>query len=271
MNGSSKLQPDFSTTGIGQPIVVLVIFAMIWGIYGITAALAGIAAVYGLYAIMSMAYTLRTGNPWFLVPFVFQVTVIFFALLAPGIGLYAIPRSSFQPIVLILIVEMAVLIYIIRTKKLKWRGREILELAAMHVDDTSNGFTERPRPLGKIEYSHAEIAGFAGFLKSRLIAWPVVESNRIVLVPIATGNEYRLPLGFSGTYAESTWVAIDRDGNVQAQISKKDYLKYKDTLAFDQLVESLGQVFIEFLEKYRKGEEQRIIYELNNLKVHPFS
>ena len=61
------------------------------------------------------------------------------------------------------------------------------------------------------------------------------------------------------------------DGNVLAQISKKDYLEYKEALAFDQLVESLGLLFIDFFEKYKKGEESRIMYELNQLKMHPFA
>ncbi len=141
----------------------------------------------------------------------------------------------------------------------------------MNVDDTTNGFTERPRPLGKIDCSKNELAGFTLFIKSRLIAWPIYETNRIILIPITTGDEYRLPLGFSGDYSENTWIAIDNDGNVQAQISKKDYLKYQETLAFDQLVESLGELFIDFFEKYNNGEGVRIMYDLNKVKAHLFS
>ena len=125
--------------------------------------------------------------------------------------------------------------------------------------------------MEKIECSVRELAGFSHFIKSKLIAWPIREANRVVFVPIATGDEYRLPLGFSNDYSENTWVAIDKDGNVQAQISKKDYLKYKESLAFDQLVESIGQLFIDFFERYKNGEEVRIIYELNRIKAHPFS
>lgn len=151
MNRSSKLQPDFSATGIGQPVVILIIFAIIWAIYGITAALTFIAFGYGLYAVSSLVYTIRTGNYWFLVPFIFQVTVIFFALFAPEIGLYAIPKSGFQPIVLIVIVEMGVLIYIIRTKKLKWRGREILEI---EQNESTSIFISTRSCTGNSDHQH---------------------------------------------------------------------------------------------------------------------
>lgn len=271
MNGPSKLNSAFSINGIGQPIVLLIIFAACWGLLGITAGLIFIAFAYWIYAILSLAYSFRTRNPWFLAPFVFQLTMILFTLIVPKVGVFAVNRASFKPLILILLVEFAVLIYIMSTKKLRWRGREILELAAMNVDDTTNGFTERPRPLGKIDCSKNELAGFTLFIKSWLIAWPIHETNRIVLIPITTGDEYRLPLGFSGDYSENTWIAIDNEGNVQAQISKKDYLKYKETLAFDQLVESLGELFIDFFEKYKNGEEVRIIYELNKVKAHFFS
>ncbi|RLD77305.1 MAG: hypothetical protein DRJ15_13795, partial [Bacteroidetes bacterium] len=263
MNGPSKLRPDFSVNGIGQPIILLIIFAICWGLLGITAGLIFIAIAYGVYALLSLAYSFRTSNPWFLAPFVFQLTMVLFALIAPKVGVFAVSEASFKPLFLILFVEFAVLVYIMSTKKLRWRGREILELAAMNVDDTTNGFTERPRPLGKIDCSKNELAGFTLFIKRSLIAWPIHETNRIVLVPITTGDEYRLPLGFSSDYSESTWIAIDNDGNVQAQISKKDYLKYKETLAFDQLVESLGELFIDFFEKYNNGEGVRIMYDLN--------
>jgi len=271
MNGSSKLLPVFSLNGIGQPIILVIIFAIVWGLFGITSGLIFIAIIYGLYALLSLVYNLRTQNPWFLVPFVFQLTMILFALIAPKVGVFAVSKASFKPLILILLVEFVALIYIMSTKKLRWRGTEILELAAMNIDDTTNGFTERPRPLGKIDCSKNELAGFTLFIKSKLIAWPIHETNRMILVPIMTGDEYRLPLGFSNEYSENTWIAIDNEGNVQVQISKKDYLKYKDTLAFDQLVESLGELFIDFFEKYKNGEEVRIMYDLNKVKVHFFS
>jgi len=82
MNGTSKLQPDFSVTGIGQPVVVLIIFAICWGLFGITAGLVSMAIAFGMYALLSLFYNFRTENHWFLVTFVYQLTIVVFALLA---------------------------------------------------------------------------------------------------------------------------------------------------------------------------------------------
>ncbi len=38
---------------------------------------------------------------------------------------------------------LAWLIYLLITRKTKWKGREVLELAAMPVEETSDGFIDR--------------------------------------------------------------------------------------------------------------------------------
>jgi hypothetical protein len=48
-------------------------------------------------------------------------------------------------------------------------------------------------------------------------------------------------------------------------------MKYKETLAFDQLTEALGNLFIEYFERYKRGEGDRIMYELNAARANPFS
>lgn len=270
MNGPSKLRPDFSIIGIVQPIIALAIYAIIWSLYGISYGLVSLGIVFGIYALLSLLYLLRTGNAWYIVTFIYQVTVIIMTLIAPKVGLYAIPEARFKPLLLLMFLELAVMIYIMVTKQLKWRGWEVLELAARNVNEATNGFTERPRPLGKISCTRNELTGFSDYLKKKLIAFTFEEENRTVFVPIMTGDEYRLPLGFSNDYSENTRVEIDFEGNVIAQISKKDYLRYKETLAFDQLVESLGHLFIEFFELYKNGEEIRIIYKLNKLNTSIF-
>lgn len=271
MHSGSKLRPDFSPGGIGQPIVILIVFCIVWLFFGISSALAVLAFFYGVYALISLTYLRRTENLWYIAPFAFQCSMILFLLLAPKVGWFAIPRPSFAPVILLMFILTIVLVYIIFTKKLKWRGREILELAARQVTDISNGFTERPRPIDRIEYNPAEFRGFVLFLKSKLIFWPVEEQDRTVFVAISMGDEYRLPLGFSGDYSENTWVAVDKQGNVSVQISKKDYMKYRESLAFDQLTEALGNLFIEYFERYKRGEGERIIYELNAARFNPFS
>ncbi|MEN8224271.1 MAG: hypothetical protein ABFS05_02825 [Bacteroidota bacterium] len=268
---TTKLRPDFSITGIMQPVIALALFAVIWALFGIGYGLLSMGLVFGIYAILSLAYLMRTGNPWFMATCIYQSTIIAATLLAPKIGLYAIPESSFKPLLLLIFVEMAVLVYIMAAKKLKWRGWELLELAARNVNEATNGFTERPRPLGKIRSTKYELSGFSDHLKSKLIAFTIEEEDRIVIIPITTGNEYRLPLGFSNDYSENTRVEIGFDGNVSAIISKKDYLRYKEALSFDQLVEALGQLFIDFFELYQKGEQVRIMYEVSKIKASIFN
>ena len=97
------------------------------------------------------------------------------------------------------------------------------------------------------------------------------EGDRVVFVVVNMGDEYRLPLGFSSDYSECSWITVDRQGNVSVQISRKDYLRYKQALAFDQLTESLGELFIDYFERFKRGEGERIIYELNSVRSNPFS
>jgi hypothetical protein len=51
-------------------------------------------------------------------------------------------------------------------------------------------------------------------------------------------------------------------------ISQKDYLNYREPLAFDKLCESLGRLFIEFAEQHRNGEGVRIIDRMNALQMN---
>jgi hypothetical protein len=64
-----------------------------------------------------------------------------------------------------------------------------------------------------------------------------------------------------------TWIAFDSEGNITVNISKADYMDFRDELSFDQLCENLGKLFAEFMEYYRKGEAGRIIYRLDELKL----
>jgi hypothetical protein len=271
MFNTRKLRADTSIIGIGQPIIALLIFAVIWSFAGITMGLVFMAFVYLFYALLSLLSLVRMGNPWYMATLIFQLTIILFALTAPEIGLYPSNKENFKPLMLILFIEFAVLAYIMATGKLKWRGREILELAAMNINETNNGFTERPKPLGKIDAGPGDIAGFCNYLKSHLIAVSFVESSQTVIVPIMMGNEYKLPLGLSSDYSKYTRIIIDNENNVSAVISKKDYLKYKEALSFDLLSESLGKLFIIFFEYYQRGEEVRIMHEISKLKMGPFS
>ena len=133
----------------------------------------------------------------------------------------------------------------------------MLELAAQAVEDNTNGLTQRPMKAGTINASPEEIIEYARFIRENLIAIPVFESGRIVFIiniPMT-----RL-LRFSKQYEGRSWVAFSFDGTVTVNILQEDYYMYRDLLAFDQLCQSLGDLFIKFFEEYRRGEELSLIH-----------
>ena len=165
------------------------------------------------------------------------------------------------------IILLFYLLYLTLTRKIKWKGREVFELAAMPVKDATDGFTERPRPAGKINYSNHDLVAFADFIRKNQIALPFFEEERVVMVPVMMGKEFPLLYGFQYNYGERTWIAFSYKGEVSVHISKKDYLEYRDQLSFDQLCESMGELFKEFMELFLKGEGIRVIDRLDSLKV----
>jgi hypothetical protein len=154
---------------------------------------------------------------------------------------------------------------------LKWRGREILELAANNVDQTNGSFTERPLPTGKIDFSKNDLEEFARFFERKLLGLVYREDSRIVFMPLKYKNEYFALFNPNYNYHEKTWVAISYSGNVSVNISKKDYLDYREDLAFDQLCNSLSDIMINFIELFLDGREVRIIDKMDELKISVFS
>jgi hypothetical protein len=139
------------------------------------------------------------------------------------------------------------------------------------VDETGDGYTSRPRPVGKVDYSPSQIRVFARFCSRHLIALPYFTSKNITLVIVKNSEEFGRLLGFSGDYRDASWVNFDINGEVSVHISQKDYLDYRQPLAFDPLCTSLGQVFIDFFDQYEKGEGIRVIDRMDDLKVSVFS
>ena len=89
-------------------------------------------------------------------------------------------------------------------------------------------------------------------------------------MPLKYKNEYFALYSLNYNYKEKTWIAINKNGNVSVNISKQDYLDYKEDLAFDKLCKSLSDVIIEFIKLYSSGREVRIIDRMNSLKINIF-
>jgi hypothetical protein len=182
--------------------------------------------------------------------------------------LSSIDQRVSELVVVCLLAATVWLLYLVFTRRAKWKGRELFELASMETHVDPDGFTARPMPAGKAEYSREELEGFADYLSKNLIAMPFNEGNMILFVPVKGGDEFRFLFNPSGFREKRTWIAFDYNGNITVNISRMDYIGFKDELSFDQLCENFGKLFTDFMGYYKKGEAGRIIDRLNELKLN---
>lgn len=215
-------------------------------------------------SVISLIVILRTGNLHFIPMFTGQ----FFGMALLGmIALLDIKENLyfFLPLAGLMTASFLLMIIWSIQRKLKWRTREMLELAAQPVEDKTNGLTQRPLQAGHVDASPEELREYADFIRRNLIAIPVLETTRIIfIINIPMSNL----LKFSKNYEGRSWVAFAFDGTVTVNILQEDYFMYRDLLAFDQLCQSLGDLFIDFFNQYHRGEESRIIYQLNALNLN---
>lgn len=257
-----KLRPDRNITGIIIPLSMLPIFGIVTLIYDVLVGMRVVGGMVFLYTIFYLYVFLRTRD-------YHQLLLSIWAAFL-GVMIYINWRSKpeYELIYALGVIFFGVLIaFFLFNRRLKWRGREIFELAAEKVEAGDNGYTSRPRPVGKVEYSARQLHDFAAFTARHLIALPYISSQNITLVPVKMGEEYGRLLGLSGDYREASWINFDLNGEVSVRISQKDYLDYREPLAFDQLCASFGQVFIDFLDLFVKGEGVRVLDRLDDLKL----
>lgn len=249
------------------PLAVLVVTALIGVAFGRRMAFIFLGAFFWAYAVYSLLTFVRTQNTGFIVVALFQVCA--------GIQTQLVfPTNLNQPQMEVGILLMActffLLVWVIilaTSKKLKWRGRDILELAAAPVEDIGNGYTPRPLPAGKTDFTQRQIMEFDNFARRNLLAVSYVGKDKIVFVPVADGQEFPFILGLKGNYTDETWVAIDYSGNVSVNISHRNYMEYKESFAFDQLCASLANLFIEFITMHQRGEGVHIIDRLDAMNI----
>lgn len=163
------------------------------------------------------------------------------------------------------------LFYLMVTGQIRWKGNHILELAAIGVESSNNAYTERPFPVREIDFSKDEILALAAYLRKNLIGIHYQDGDMIYFVPIHNAAAMDLLFRSGFNVIEDTWIAFDPSGQVSVHISRKTYLSFKENLAFDQLCNNLGNLFIEFLDDYRKGEDVRIMDKLNTVKTDFFA
>ncbi len=265
-----KLKPDRSITGLIPALMIFMAFGITAVFFSLKTALLVMAVLIFSYMLFSFIAFIKTRNTGYLIASLFQLS------LALQCGAFSrnIGSDDNQLTLFFFLWTLFFgiwLAYLFLNKKMKWRGREILELAAASIEEIGNGYTGRPLPLGKTDYSKRDVTAFTEFVAKNLIAVPYIESDRVVFVPVMMGREFGYVLGLQPEYARGTWVSFGFDGNVSVNISKDDYLTYKEDLSFDQLCESLGNTFIDFFELFKRGESVRIIDRMDALGLSAFS
>jgi hypothetical protein len=271
---SKKLKPDRDITGLLPAFFSIFVSALVAVISGPEEAIRVLGGIIFIYSIFAFIAVYRTRNRGYIFSMFYMLSfsLYLFTLHVDEYSrkvLIQTPLSKF--FLVITLFFLIILIYLLFTKRVKWRGREVLELAAVEVYESENTYTDRPRPLAKHDYTRDEAENFAEFLKHNLIAMPYFEQERILFVPVKMGKEYYHLFSSNINYWNKTWVAFDFDGSVSSHISKEDYLDYKTNLEFDRLCESMGKLFVEFFDNMKKGEEVRIIDKLNEVKMGFFS
>ena len=252
------------------PFGILVVTAILITMGGLKAGRTFLAVIFWVYAAVSLITLIRTQNLSFLVVVFFQISAGFQVY---HLQVFRQPEQKATAITLasITLFFMVSTFALALSKKLRWRGREILELAAAPVEDIGDGYTPRPLPAGKSDLTPQQVSDYANFARRNLLAVIYKGKDRIVFVPVVNGREVLFLLGLKGDYTQETWVSFDAKGNISVNISKPDYLQYKEAYAFDQLCAALANLFVEFINLHSRGESNRIINRLNDLNFSFFS
>lgn len=274
MNYRRKLKSS-STVSIFLPAFIsYILFFVALVLLGLSVALKVVGITMLVYSLLTLVPYFRTKNYGFLLSSGFMLLLAAFVLSVPAESILdGNPRTipSYSALLIVAIIAlMIVLIYLSYSRKLKWRGAEIFELAAINIDESAESYTARPKPVMKLDYNKTELREFAEFLSSKLICLSFKEDNRYVYMPVKTTEEIPLLYKPRIDYEGRTWVAFDYDGNISVNIARRDYLYYKDDLDFDQLCNSMGQLFLDFFELFRKGNEIRIMDRLDELNLSIF-
>jgi len=267
---SRKLKPDRSIFGPIQPVIVLAIFGLAIIIWGIENALNVLIFIYLVYFLFTMYTFFRVKNFYFIPVALFQLVVaVFFAF--NGKGPFTADPGIIRGISILMVCTIAMSVYVMITKKIKWRGRELFELVAQNVEADPESYTERPRPSGKIEYNRSDLLGFARFYERNLLGICRNENNSLIFIPVMMNQYANTLYNPSFNYRNHTYITIDPEGSVTTFISKNDYFEYKEDLAFDQLSASMGDMHVSFLEWYREGKGVRIMDKINEINMNIFT
>jgi hypothetical protein len=266
-----KTKPKNALRMIAFPLLAILSWLVTMALAGPGPAFYLLGGIYLLVIPFPFIIFLRTRNSGYLAVTGFILTSCLMMISAPA----AIADKSSPGLTPLFLAFTYILMLVVGyqaiNRKLRWRGEEVFELAALPVEDIGDSFSARPRPAGRVPVSKTEMIRFVEFMTKNLIAFAFREENRVVFVLTLPGNDLPYLLGIKKDYIEDTWVAIDYDGNITVNITEEDYLLFKMDLDFDQLCQSLGDLFREFLELSKQGQDSRIIDRMNALRLFPIN
>jgi hypothetical protein len=238
---------------IMAPLLLIIVFLFGFGFL----LLVPIGLVYG---ITNLVLYIQSRNWGYLILMIFFFLVSAFAVTLTFHR--GIPDSITFFFGISCVISLGFVIWMGMNRNLKWWSYEVLEIAARPVEDVREGYTNRPLPVGKIEFNKQEMARFVRFIRRHLIAVPYLESDKVVF--LITHSRFSL-MTADRNYADDTYICFHSNGNVTANISFEDYQKYKETFAFDQLCEHLGKLFISYYQKLREGQKEEILESLKTM------
>ena len=248
-----KLRPA-GATAFWSTIAIILILAAVRFFFDETGFRVAIGTLMGAMCLMHLVILLRIRNGIYLIPFAFY---LFGALtfLSARVSILVPLLAAAAGIAYLL------MLWALFTRRMRWRYREVLELAAKPVDGAGDGFTTRPYPAGEGRYTREELIPFSRYLLKHMIAFPRVEPDRIVLII----PENMLPwlLGLRRRYRNSTFISFGFDGKISVRIAECDYKRYREELTFDELCRSFGALFEDFLELHRGGSGTLITRRLD--------
>jgi len=170
------------------------------------------------------------------------------------------PTTLIIHLVLIFITLFIAMPKINKAVKLEIHARNLFQLAAQQVFDVSNGYTNRPYSGGKTDAGRNEILGLARYLTGKDILMYNSSSDMITYAFSMNTSPLVDP-----QLNKVSYMSFDKDGNISVHISETDYKQYKNKLSFDQLCGSFVEMFKQFLEYYKDGNEDRIVTELKSV------
>ena len=269
MQAPKKLGSDRSFTGLLPAVVTLFSIAIVWILLGKEAAFAWTNLAFAVFAVLAFYAWWQTRSLGYLASTLYLLACTL--LLAVRNSYIPGGREVAPAFSILLMVTMIFLLFMLLTRQTKWRGRDILELAAGPVAGETEAFTGRPRAVGRADFTYEDVLDFARFARSKLIAMTYVEQERVVFVPVKMGNEFAYLFGRGHDYSGDTWVAFGNDGQLTVNVSREDYLGFREDLDHDQLCQSLADVFLEFLHMHLEGQDTRIVDRLDAMKIGVFS